>query len=204
MMPLKDRIALAMSRSPQLKSADLARACKVSTASVADWQNGKTKTLKPEPARLAAALFGCDQNWIGTGVGVPNWSATPPRLRGEAIKIEGLYEFTVPPISKWEELLTEVHKPRLRITAPDDALPDDAPRGTELILSTVDPKPQRGDIVLVRDSHGMHYLRRYAEGRAGTWRAVTGRSDGIYLDLDSTTDGLALVAVAEWIKPKRG
>ncbi len=79
-MPLKDRMAEAMRRHPKLKQADIARACKVSTPSVADWVNGGTKSLKPEPARLAAKLFGCDQNWIGTGIGSPGWhevEATP-------------------------------------------------------------------------------------------------------------------------------
>ena len=73
-----------MGRKPGLRPADVARACQVSTASVADWQSGKTKSLRPGPARLAADLFGCDQNWIGSGVGSPNWqddspAAEPPR-----------------------------------------------------------------------------------------------------------------------------
>ncbi len=105
----------------------------------------------------------------------------------------------------WDELMgTTAPAGLIRIAAPDDALPDDAPRGAELIMSTVDLAPQRGDIVLVRDSHGALYLRRYAEGRGGAWRAVTGRGDGVYLELDSAADGLVLVAVAEWIKPRRG
>lgn len=119
--------------------------------------------------------------------------------------IQVLDEFTVPPLMTWDELMgTTTPAGLIRFAAPDDALPDDAPRGTELIMSTLDLKPQRGDIVLVRDSHGTLYLRRYAEGRGGAWRAVTGRGDGVYLDLDSVADSLVLVAVAEWIKPKRG
>lgn len=92
----------------------------------------------------------------------------------------------------------------IRIVVPDDALPDDAPRGTELIMSTAKLDPQRGDIVLVRDANGTLYLRRYAEGRGDAWRAVTSRGDGVYLDLDSVSDGLELIAVTEWIKPRRG
>ena len=74
---LKDRLAEAMRRRPDWSQADVARACKVRSPSVTDWLNGKTKSLKPEPARLAAALFGCDQNWLGQGSGAPNWECEP-------------------------------------------------------------------------------------------------------------------------------
>ncbi len=74
---LQDRIAECMRKRPHLSQADIARACKVKSPSVADWLNGKTKSLKPEPARLGAALFGCDQNWLATGTGAPNWVSEP-------------------------------------------------------------------------------------------------------------------------------
>lgn len=70
---LRERIAEAMRRHPGLSQADVARACGVKTPSVTDWLNGKTKSLKPEPARRGAVLFGCDQNWLATGTGTPNW-----------------------------------------------------------------------------------------------------------------------------------
>lgn len=75
---LRDRIAEAMRRHPHLTQANIARACKVKTPSVAGWLNGRTKSLAPDPARRAAELFGCDQNWIGQGVGVPNWRTSNP------------------------------------------------------------------------------------------------------------------------------
>lgn len=78
MRSLKSRLEEAMRRHPHLTQADIARACKVKNPSVTDWLNGKTKSLKPEPARLGASLFGCDQNWLSTGVGTPNWIAAPP------------------------------------------------------------------------------------------------------------------------------
>jgi transcriptional regulator with XRE-family HTH domain len=71
---LKDRIGEAMRRNPHLSQAAIARACGVRTPSVNDWISGKTKSLKPEPARRAAKLFGCDQNWLATGIGIPNWT----------------------------------------------------------------------------------------------------------------------------------
>jgi hypothetical protein len=84
---LRDRIAECMKRRPDVKQADIARACKVRTPSVADWLNGKTKTLKPEPARLGAALFGCDQNWLATGTGSPNWEGGSARQAAPEVSL---------------------------------------------------------------------------------------------------------------------
>lgn len=69
---------MAMDRKPGVRNADLARACKVSTPSVTNWLNGRTKTLKQDSARLAAAFLGCDQNWLAEGVGSPNWRDAEP------------------------------------------------------------------------------------------------------------------------------
>lgn len=77
MSELKDRIAEALRRHPKLSQADVARACGVKSPSVTGWLNGKTKSLQTEPARLAAKLFGCDQNWLAAGVGSPNWGHGP-------------------------------------------------------------------------------------------------------------------------------
>lgn len=76
MQSLSDRVAMLLARKAGFRPADLARVCKVSTASVADWQSGKTKSMKSEAARLAAAAFGCDQNWLSHGIGHPNWQST--------------------------------------------------------------------------------------------------------------------------------
>lgn len=73
---LRDRIAECLRRHPKLRQADIARACNVKTPSVVGWLNGDTKTLKADTARLAADLFGCDQNWLATGVGSPGWADT--------------------------------------------------------------------------------------------------------------------------------
>lgn len=73
MSELKDRIAEALRRNPHVRPVDLARHCRVSTASVAGWMSGATKTLKAASAKAAAELLGCDQNWLALGVGRPNW-----------------------------------------------------------------------------------------------------------------------------------
>ena len=82
MSTLRARIEEAMRRRPDLSQADIARACGVKTPSVSDWLNGKTKSLRPEVSRRGSILFGCDQNWLATGVGTPNWAdiSTAPTL----------------------------------------------------------------------------------------------------------------------------
>lgn len=72
-MQLNNRIAAILERHPGTRPADIARVAGVSTASVADWMNGTTKSMKPEPARKLSIRFGCDQNWLMTGLGSPAW-----------------------------------------------------------------------------------------------------------------------------------
>jgi len=72
-MTLSSRIHALLARDEDLRPADLARIAGVSTASVSGWMTGDTKSMKPEPARRLAAHFGCDQNWLMTGIGAPNW-----------------------------------------------------------------------------------------------------------------------------------
>jgi phage repressor protein C with HTH and peptisase S24 domain len=73
MQSLQQRMAECMRRHPELTQADIARHCGVSTPSVHGWVHGDTRSLKPNTARLAAQLFGCDQNWLAIGVGTPRW-----------------------------------------------------------------------------------------------------------------------------------
>lgn len=73
-MQLSTRIATLLARHPGTRAADLARVAGVSTASVADWMNGTTKSMKPEPARRLSAQYGCDQNWLMSGVGSADWA----------------------------------------------------------------------------------------------------------------------------------
>ncbi len=73
--PLQTRIKLCMDRKPGLRPAEIARLCRVKPPSVWGWINGDTKSMSAETSRLAAAVFGCDQNWLATGAGSPNWRA---------------------------------------------------------------------------------------------------------------------------------
>ena len=75
MESLQARIEECMRRHPHLSQAEIARATGVKTPSVSGWLKGSTMSLKPEPARKGSILFGCDQNWLATGIGQPNWTA---------------------------------------------------------------------------------------------------------------------------------
>lgn len=74
MSALSDRLELAAARKRDFSQADLARACKITSASVSGWFSGKTKSLSGQSARLAAAYFGCDRDWLADGIGLPGWT----------------------------------------------------------------------------------------------------------------------------------
>ncbi len=129
-----------MRRRPHLLQADIARACKVRTPSVADWINGKTKSLRPEPARLGAALFGCDQNWLASGTGTPNWVDEPPQPLNQA-QPPTLAD-ALPVVL--DAMAAAPDKGKLR-TALHAVLDDDVPayrqRLAELLAAPVSPRP---------------------------------------------------------------
>lgn len=198
-MSLKDRIALARARHPELRPVDIARYCGVSSASVADWENGETKSLKAKTARLAGQLFRCDAAWIGEGIGQPNWRTepnganTPPkRLEAQDLSQPAYHD---PPFVAWEDVVTRSSAPHesFVLAVPDDALAPRTPRGTRLVFSRGAP-PRPGWGVIVQDGAGNLYLRRYVQGRGSQWSAQA--TDSNYASLDSITDKLSIVAVA--------
>jgi len=79
-MSLKDRLAAALVRNPDVTQSELARVCRVKQPSVNGWFNGSTLTLKSETARLAAERLGCDPFWLASGVGQPRWRDGPQRV----------------------------------------------------------------------------------------------------------------------------
>ncbi len=206
MSALKDRIAEAMRRNPGLTQADIARACGVKTPSVSGWLSGRTKSLKPEPARLGAKLFGCDQNWLSTGVGAANWirpagqppkgapSSEPPQTRGAMDQLLSQVVPIIDPISvRWESIVSMELPPLFKLALADDALAPDYPAGTLFVWSTT-KRPRIGSIVLVVDSFNQPHARRHAQGRApGQWVAeATGAG---FLPFDGAE--VTLLAVAE-------
>lgn len=77
MNTLQDRLAIAMQGSPPVSAADLARACGVRPASVSEWINGPTKSLRGPNAIKAAKCLGVNVEWLSTGNG-PMRSGDPP------------------------------------------------------------------------------------------------------------------------------
>ena len=74
---LAARMRWALDQKPGSSQAELARACKVKPPSVADWLSGKTKTLKAESLRSAAAYLGVNRDWLESGLGAA-FSAQEP------------------------------------------------------------------------------------------------------------------------------
>lgn len=68
MNTLSQRIREAMDEKPCI-AADVARAAGVKEASVSDWVNDVTKTLKAEPALRAAQFLGVSPFWLVLGRG---------------------------------------------------------------------------------------------------------------------------------------
>lgn len=64
---LKERLDLLMAGKRRGTKAALARFCKVKEPSVADWFNGKTKTLEGENLLNAAKFFNVSPEWLATG-----------------------------------------------------------------------------------------------------------------------------------------
>lgn len=69
MTTLKERFHLVRGLKPEVTNADLARATGAKPASVGDWFNGDTKTLKADTAAKAAAVYGVSPLWLATGEG---------------------------------------------------------------------------------------------------------------------------------------
>lgn len=204
-MLLKDRVALAMSKNPGLRPVDIARAVGISTASVAGWENGSTKSLKPRSARLAAKLFGCNATWLGEGIGDPDWISDPDQSRTPNNAKNGISlaqdlshpGLTIAPQEiEWEAIVSEPLPLRFRLAVRDDAMQlDDPPsmRPGDHADFERSGNARPGEVVLLADGDGNVYIRRYLERRPGHWQAVA-RSPG-YQALDSVTDRLKVLAV---------
>lgn len=85
MSTLSDRIKLAMDEKP-CKAADVARAAGIKEASVSDWVNDVTKTLKAEPALKAAQFLRVSPFWLVLGKGPKNASDIDRHISDLALK----------------------------------------------------------------------------------------------------------------------
>jgi hypothetical protein len=205
MKALKDRMAEAMRRHPRLRPVDVARACNVTTASVGDWLNGKTLSMKPEPARLGAKLFGCDQNWLSSGVGRPNWkfdlaqaaaASGTDSMGPVALPMSYQMEPDGAPLLQWDEVAVGAKEnEQFKTVLPDDALGKDYPAGTEILWSTPTRRhPKAGRAALVLDDAGRPHARWLGQGDGPS--ALTAVSlNPLYKSFDGVTERFEIIAV---------
>lgn len=76
---------------------------------------------------------------------------------------------------------------------PDDSMSPATPRGTRLIFDRAESAPTPGHGVLVIDSHGDFYIRRYQQGAGGRWIAQA--TNTAYAPLESDRDALRIIAI---------
>lgn len=89
---------------------------------------------------------------------------------------------------------------RFVVETPDDALAPNLPRGTAVVFERAGAA-QPGECVLVQDSRGQRYMRRYVQGIGGAFTAQA--LHDAYVTLDSARDGLRVLAVMAWRAERR-
>lgn len=116
---LSRRLQWALSQKPGATQADLARACKVKAPSVAGWFSGKTKSLKAESLRLAAAYLGVSRDWLESGSGPPNYKYLDAPVPGFDVVRESLSPKQVDVLRAEFEALRRAAPPKL---SPSDTI----------------------------------------------------------------------------------
>ncbi|WP_316150469.1 helix-turn-helix domain-containing protein [Cupriavidus sp. BIC8F] len=86
MTDFADRLKLAMAGPPEVKPADLARACGIKQPSVSDWLNRRTKQINGANLLAAAEVLNVNPWWLASGAG-PMRSAIPQREMNEIVAL---------------------------------------------------------------------------------------------------------------------
>jgi SOS-response transcriptional repressor LexA len=89
---------------------------------------------------------------------------------------------------------------RFVVEVPDDSLAPNLARGTAVVFEKASAA-QPGECVLVQDSRGARYVRRYVQGVGGSFTAQA--LNDAYVTLDSGRDGLQILAVMAWRAERR-
>jgi len=198
MSTLAKRLKAALARSPGVTQADLARVCKIKSASVSNWATGKTASLKIETARRAAGLLRCDPFWLATGAGSPNWLNEQHAAEGVASysvahDLSQAKSIVLPLQLEWDTIMQGSLPDQFVLPLRDTALQPKFASATRIIFAAA-REPQPGDVVLLRDKSGDLYIREYHLVRTGHWRAAA--VNPAFQPLDSAADGLQVLAVA--------
>ena len=109
MSTLRERLALALAKKRGGSQAELARACGVASASVADWFSGQTKTLKAGSLLAAARYLKVRPEWLQTGAGAmhPDQAAATEVLMREPDPPWHGWPFAKLTPSQWKALTPE-------------------------------------------------------------------------------------------------
>ncbi len=173
-----------------------------SQASVAELE--KTGQGSSRIAAFATA-YRCSVNWLADDNGPPLFDVAPGAGTNTA-PIQGvhdkLYKFTVlsmPPVGmSWEAAVStaESDLPNLFfVEMPDDSLAGYIDQGTEIVFDK-HQAPRVGKPVFIETADGRRFIRNYAEGRAGSWRALA--TSDAFLSFDSSQEPLTILASFKW------
>ena len=189
----------ALMRERGLSNNELGRRAGIAPNTVANYREsepeftskGKARSAKLSELELIAGALGID----------------PIALLGGEVRVAqsvSLDNATIPsqepPTLVWRELKMKVLPPVFRVAMPDGAMAPAAEAGWVVEFETSDTA-QPGDGVLVKDSSGGVYFRRFTQARGGGWEATP--IDAAYLTLDSERDGLTVIAKLRHIlRPK--
>lgn len=171
-------------------------------------ESGKTVQL--------AAAMGVDAHWLATGEGsmlpalrtgeaTPHWMQNHPSSEGAYVVGRGVslaQQLSHPSLPNapiaidWSRLLSSPLPDQFVLTVRDDAMvltdPPSMMPGDLAIFAKCDTATP-GQVVLLADSEGNVYIRRYLQRTPTRWAAVA-RNDA-YEPLDSERDGLRVLAV---------
>lgn len=179
-----------------LSQGDLAAKVGVTQSAIGNIESGARR--RPRDLVAIAAALHVSPEWLETGKGEEP-AVLIPTSTG-SVAITPLDESTVIKDCKniqWEDLLKLLSAgdsvpSRFVLAMPDGSMSPTTPQGTLLVLER-DTPPTPGHGVLVRDAHGIHYIRRYQQASAGRWQAQA--ANQAYATLQSDQDGLVIVAV---------
>lgn len=185
MNTIAERLASARERAG-LTQGQVATRAGVRQGTIGNIESGARKN--PRELLAIAKAVGVNPLWLQSGVGPRQARSQPDPDDSLPLTLE---KHTVP--TSWEALMQTLELPvRFVVAMPDDALLPTIPRGMELVFER-SGTPYPGVGVLVADSGGRKYIRRYAEGHQGRWLAQA--SHTAFVTLDSELDGLELLAV---------
>lgn len=103
----------------------------------------------------------------------------------------------------WESLMNVDGFPaQFVVEMPDDALAPKTPKGSLVYFRSSQDVPPVGTGVLVKDQLGNLFIRRVAQGPAGSWIAASSHEG--YLSLNSIDDAIELVAYAFDVRRRSG